>query len=155
MDWKTVEVRGEFRIDAPAFARCRMDDDETTFVVNLKDHDVDETEVLISRYPVGENIEQLARTAMLEERVRAFIEIAKQGQEAPEKIGSNVRTSYDADLNRYMSQGVLTMSKDRWWIVRGYTRDGWPDWYLVHWNGPKPYLEKMVVRIMESFNPSW
>jgi hypothetical protein len=151
--WKTVTVGKFFTIRLTESAGAELTDEGGTFSASLMIGST-KTELLVSQYPFkGSGLQHLARAALLEENVRSFVDIVRQQTSPKEFRGFNVKTTFDPDRACYVAQGIMILEEDRQWIARGYTKESWPDWYLLHWNGPKGYLLSTVVEILESFNP--
>lgn len=147
MDWVQWNLKDGFKVQIPADARTRIEDDGTTAVIRLPNA-AGVTEVLLSNYPL-ENV-----VADVQGIVGDFF-----GRAVVEAIGHpvpfDVEPVEDPGLDLSCAQGVAVVEREgrAVWVVRAYARPGEPRFWLIHWNGSKEHLET-VMRIFVSFEPA-
>jgi len=153
-EWVRWDLKDCFRVQIPAEAKTRLDDDGTTAVIRVGSPGA-VTEVLLSNYPLesgkaeeADPIDALRGilTAFFD---RAFLEAF--GHAVP----CHVEPVEDPDLEVSCAQGVAVLQNptEAVWVARAYARPGGSRFWLMHWNGPKDNLE-LVMRIFVSFEPA-
>jgi hypothetical protein len=153
-DWVQWNLKDGFKVQIPADATTRIDDDGTTAVVRLP-RAAGVTEVLLSNYPLEKvALEKGGQADALGDIVRDFF-----GRAVVEAFGHavpfDVEPVEDPDLDVSCAQGVAVFEREGTavWVVRVYARPGDPRFWLIHWNGSKENLE-VVMRIFVSFEPA-
>lgn len=153
-DWVQWNLKDGFKVQIPAEAKTRIDDDGTTAVIRLPNA-AGVTEVLLSNYPLEKVSPGKAEQAgFLRDIVGDFF-----GRAVVEAFGHampfDVEAVEDPDLDVSCAQGVAVFEREgrAVWVVRAYARAGEPRFWLIHWNGPKEHLE-VVMRIFVSFEPA-
>lgn len=153
-DWVQWNLTDGFRVQIPADATTRIDDDGTTAVIRLP-RAAGVTEVLLSNYPLEKAMPGKAGQAdALREIVGDFFGRAV-GEAFGHAVPFDVEPVEDPDLDVACAQGVAVVEREgrAIWVVRVYARAGEPRFWLIHWNGPKVDLET-VMRIFVSFEPA-
>ena len=144
---KNITVRNEFSISVPSDARWYFESDEATFVIRLNTKPA--TEILIGRYDFSPH-ECAGILESLQGIVKLFCErcVTKAIQQ---DIGYSICPSYEVENNTYMAQGIANWGGRNYWIVRAYSIPNENGYYLLHWNGNKTTLAKVVLHVFESF----
>jgi hypothetical protein len=153
-DWVQWNLKDCFKLQIPAEAKTRLDDDGTTAVIRLGSGP-GVTEVLLSNYPLKQVApDKAAQAEALRDIVSDFF-----GRAIVEAFGHSVPFDVepveDPDLDLSCAQGVAVFEREgrTVWVVRAYARAGESRFWLMHWNGPKDDLE-VVMRVFVSFEPA-
>jgi hypothetical protein len=153
-DWIQWTLKDSFKVQIPADAKTRLDDDGATAVIQMGSGE-EVTEVLLSNYPLKNvTTDRTDQAIALRDLAYDFFNRAVRktlGHEVP----FNVDVTEDPEGKLYYAEGVSVLEKggDRIWLVRMYAQRGDSRFWLIHWNGPKDNLE-VVMRIFVSFEPA-
>jgi len=152
-DWLQWNLSGSFRVQIPADAQTRLDDDGTTAVIRCGTGE-EVTEVLMSNFPLEKPTpDTTALAEELQDIARGFFSRAVH-HAVGHAVPFDVHFAEDPELELYYAEGISVLEKGggQIWVARFYGRPGMSRFWIVHWNGLKKNLET-IMRVLVSFEP--